>query len=566
MLVRSRLVSRLPCPAVRFDMPYRIGIAMFAFSTSLLVESLTVRAADLPAADLPIPVVIDQLMDAELSKRGLVPAVRADDRTLLRRTTLDLAGRIPTTAELADYEAESSSERRERLVSRLLNSADFAFHLRNEWDALLMPANESSGEWRDYLLRAARENRSWDQVFSEILIGKDDVADQRGALQFLKSRTRDLDDMTNDTSSLFFGVSINCAKCHDHPLVDDWKQDHYFGLQSFFSRTYSTRSRRLAEKPWDEVKFKTTKGEEKTAQFMFLTGAVAHEPVIERTPEQRKAENDEVRQQRDKDGMPPPAEPPFSPRLELVKLALAPENRGFLARSIVNRTWARLMGRGLVHPVDQMHSANPASHPELLDWLERDFIEHGFGVKRLIEGIVLSETYARSSQWTQQGAPPAPEAFAAAAVRPLTPKQVSLSLSIATAHPTRHEKVLDLARWSPTRDQLESQAAGFASLLEYPGEHFQVSVTEALLFSNSSRVQSEYLRDGGDRLLGLLQATADDESAVKTAFQTVLTREPASDELDLFRRYLADRADRRPAALQQMTWALLTSPEFRFNH
>ncbi|MDX1968510.1 MAG: DUF1549 domain-containing protein, partial [Planctomycetaceae bacterium] len=99
-------------------MPYRIGIALFAFSTSLLVESLTVRAADLPAAELPIPLVIDQLMDAELSKRGLVPAVRADDRTLLRRTTLDLAGRIPTTAELADYEAESPSERRERLVSR----------------------------------------------------------------------------------------------------------------------------------------------------------------------------------------------------------------------------------------------------------------------------------------------------------------------------------------------------------------------------------------------------------------------------------------------------------------
>ncbi|OYW19993.1 MAG: hypothetical protein B7Z55_07925, partial [Planctomycetales bacterium 12-60-4] len=408
--------------------------------------------------------------------------------------------------------------------------------------------------------------RSWDQVFSDILIGKDDSADQRGALQFLKSRSRDLDDMTNDTSSLFFGVSINCAKCHDHPLVDDWKQDHYFGLQSFFSRTYMTRSRRLAEKPWDEVKFKTTAGEEKTAQFMFLTGAVTTEPVVERSEEQRKAENEEVRRQRDKDDVPPPPEPAFSPRLELVRLALAPENRSFLARSIVNRTWARLMGRGLVHPVDQMHSANPASHPDLLDWLERDFVEHDFDVKRLIGGIVLSETYARSTQWTQQGEPPAPEVFAVATVRPMTPKQVSLSLSIATSHPDRHAKVLEEAGWAPTREQLENQAAGFASLLEYPGEHFQVSVTEALLFSNSSRVQSDYLRDGGDRLLGWLQSFPDDDAAVRSAFGAVLTREPAADEVELFRRYLAERNDRRVAALQQVVWALLTSPEFRFNH
>lgn len=534
------------------------------------VSGLTANAAaadrELPSPDLPIAVVIDQQIDAGLSAKNIVPAVRVDDRGLLRRTTLDLAGRVPTLSELAEYEQQSPSERRERLIERLMESSDFAFHLRNEWDALLMPGRNSSGDWKEYLLRATRENRAWDAVFSEMLISKDDDADRRGALQFLKARSRDLDDMTNDTSSLFFGVSINCAKCHDHPLVDDWKQDHYFGLQSFFSRTYVTRSQRLAEKPWDEVKFKTTEGVEKTARFMFLSGAEVVEPVVERSEAQRKADNEEVKRQRDQDNVPPPPVPEFSPRLELVKLALAPENQSILARNIVNRTWAQFMGRGLVHPVDQLHSANPPSHPELLDWLERDFITHQFDVKRLIRGIVSSEAYARSSRWTQADTPPLAETFAVMPVRPLTPRQLSLSLNIATTHPERHQHTLDLARWSPTREQLENQSNGFASLIEYPREHFQVSVTESLLFSNSQRVQNDYLRDGSDRLLHLLQQAGSDDDAIRQAFEAVLTRLPDDEELELFRDYFAARTDRRTAALQQMLWAVLTSPEFRFNH
>lgn len=532
----------------------------------LLLAVLPATGAELPSAELSIPAVIDQLLEAELAKRNVVPAARADDRTILRRTTLDLAGRVPTIAEQAEFAAQSPSERRDLLVERLMQSPDFAYHLRNEWDAMLMPANQSNGEWKEYLLKVARENRGWDQVFSDMLIAKDTDDERKGALRFLKVRGNSLDDLTNDTSALFFGVSINCAKCHDHPLVEDWKQDHYFGLQSFFARTYVTRSQRLAEKPWEEVKFKTTKGEEKTARLMFLTGMEVVEPVVERDEAQRKADNEEVKRQRDDDKAPPPPEPAFSPRLELVKLALAPENRSFLARSIVNRTWARLMGRGLVHPVDQLHSANPASHPELLDWLERDFETHGFDVKRLIRGIVSSESYARSSRWTQEGETPAPELFALMPVRPLTPRQLSLALSLVSSHPDRFQSVLQQASWAPAREQLENQSNGLAGSFEYPGEHFQVSVTEALMFSNGARIQNEYLRDGGDRLIGWLLSRSTDDEAVSSAFQAILAREAEPAELEFFREYLTARSDRRLAALQQVVWALLTSPEFRFNH
>jgi hypothetical protein len=514
----------------------------------------------------PVSRVIDYYLDAFLAEQQITPAVPATDGVVLRRTTLDLAGRVPTLAELDDYERQSPSDKRERLVERLLRSPDFALHLRNEWEALLTADNSSTPEWRDYLLAAARENRPWDQVFTDVLTAKEDDPARRGALQFLKARSRDLDAMTNDTSVLFFGVNVGCAKCHDHPLVDDWKQDHYYGLSAFFARSYLTKSRRLAEKSTAEVKFKTTKGVEKTASLMFLSGAKVDEIPVERTAEERKAEEEEIRRQQKEDNLPPPPEPAVSARMELAHLALQPENRRFFARNAVNRIWARYFGRGLVHPLDQMHSSNPPSHPELLDWLERDFIAHGYDVQRLIRGIVLSEAYARSSAWTANGPTPGPEAFAFAVARPLSPRQLSLSLSIATGNPQQFTADMESPQWAGQRQNLENQSQGFASLIELPGENFQVSVTEALLFANSERVQNDYLRDAADRMVGALKSDSDESAAITRAFRVALSRDPQPEELFTVKAYLDQRSDRKPAAWQQVVWALVTTPEFRFNH
>jgi hypothetical protein len=247
-------------------------------------------------------------------------------------------------------------------------------------------------------------------------------------------------------------------------------------------------------------------------------------------------------------------------------LALRPDNRRFFARNAVNRTWARFFGRGLVHPLDQMHSNNGASHPELLDWLERDFIEHGYDLQRLVRGIVLSETYARSSAWTGNGPTPAAESFAFMATRPLTPKQLSLSLSLATGNPQQFTADMESPHWAGQRQNLENQSNGFANLIEQPGENFQVSVTEALLFANGDRVQNEFLRDSSDRLVGVLKSEPDDAMAITRAFRMTLARDPQPEEMFTVQTYLESRSDRRTAGWQQVVWALVTSPEFRFNH
>jgi hypothetical protein len=579
-----------------------LGLAIVAsvltFSTATGEEELPEVAPNLVAA------TIDQHLLKRLSEVGIQPAGPADDATFLRRITLDLAGRIPTTGEVEAFCRCTSPNKRRETIERLMQSSDFSYHLRNELDLLLLARLRKDNTWREYLLEATRENRGWDQIFREVLLpervaspeptslvstealdaplgntstedGSDPVtADtnaspsktlHEGAAAFLRHRAREVDDLTNDTCILFFGVNVSCAKCHDHPLVSDWEQDHFYGMSAFFHRTYLTKKNQLAERFHGMPRFKTIYGEEKTAPFMFLSGKRVEEPAVELSDDERKALDDVVRRQQREDDPGPLQLPDFSPRQALVSLALESDTQYLLARSAVNRVWARLMGRGFVEPLDQMHSENPPSHPELLDWLAENFRNHGYDLQYLIRGIVASDAYGRSSRWDGEELPP-PELFAVATPRPLTPSQLALSLQLATLHPAplKHD-VKESTTWEQRRERLESQADGVASQFEIPHENFQVSVDEALLFSNSDRFTRDYLHEGADRLLGRLTECDDSSQQIRAAFLAVLSRKPETAELELLQQYLADRSDRPVAALQHLVWALLASPEFRFN-
>jgi len=208
----------------------------FALALSLLALAAPARADGLLAPDKPIPEVVDFYIDAQLKEDNVTPAPPADDANLLRRLTLDLAGRIPTVAETSAYVSSHDSNKREQLVDRLLGTPAFVRHQANEFDVLLMDGSRAS--LRDYLARAFAENRPWDRVFRELMLPDETDPKQKGASEFLRVRLKDLDKMTGEVSSLFFGVNVSCAQCHDHPLVPDWKQDHFYGMKSFFSRSY----------------------------------------------------------------------------------------------------------------------------------------------------------------------------------------------------------------------------------------------------------------------------------------------------------------------------------------
>ena len=531
---------------------------------SLFLLSGNLIAAELVAPDFTIEKAIDHYIQARLTERQVQPAPAADDCTLVRRTSLDLQGRIPTVTETKQFVDSTDADKRVKLVDAMLASPDFAYHFRNQLDTLLMIGQKGApGEWREYLLKSARQNKPWNLMFRDMLIGNEDDPEAKGATAFVRVRAKELDELTNDTSSIFFGVNVSCAKCHDHPLVEDWKQDHYFGMASFFQRTYVTKKNGIAEKFSGEVKFKTTKGEDKIAKLMFLTGTTIEEPVIQVSAEEKKKQDEEVKKQTQDDKAGPPPTPPFSPRTKLVEVALQSGNDQFFARAIVNRIWAMYLGRGLVHPLDQMHSGNPASHPELLEWLSRDLIQHQFDLRRLVRGIVLSQTYARSSEWNASSEPPAADIFAVALVRPLSPRQYSMSLRIASSSPEAYKPATE--DWQKRRDDLERSCEGFANQFELPGENFQVGVDEALLFSNSPQFTDDYLRDSGDRLVGVIKAQPDRGAQINTAYWSALSRAPSADEVAACEQFMAKRTE-PVAGLRQMVWALLTSPELRFNH
>jgi hypothetical protein len=535
------------------------GTLLVAFLISF--SARLALAEELLPATTPIETAIDHYVDAALQRASAVAAPRADDGTLLRRTTLDLAGRIPTMFEAKTYGKETDPAKRTALVDRLLKDASYARHQANAFDAMLMLDSRSS--LREYLTAAFGENRPWNEMFREMLIGLAGDAEQKGAIQYVRSRVKDLDELTVKTSVDFFGVNISCAKCHDHPEAPDWTQERYYGMKSFFARTFENGGF-VGEREYGSLNYKTTDGESHDAQLMFLTGEIITEPDSKEPSDEQKKQEKKLLEELKKEKK-APAMPKESRRAKLVGAAFSEQGEGYFSRSIVNHIWARLNGFGLVNPIDQMHPENPASHPELLEWLARDVRTHNYDLRRLIRGIVLSETYARSSVWDSQSKRPRRDLFAVGEIRPLAPAQYATSLRLAASSPARFGKDVSEDERKDRIAQVEQQSQGFASKLEHPGPEFQVGVGEALLFSNGDQFSREHLNDG-DTLVGALSKLEDDNELVSQLIWAVHGRAPRTAETEAIVGFLAERKDRRKDACRQLVWALLTGSEMRFNY
>jgi hypothetical protein len=540
---------------------------VLAVATVFLLNQPGASAGDLLPPDRPIADVVDHYLDEALRKEGVKPARAADDATLVRRLTLDLAGRIPTAAEARGFSESTDAGKRAGLVDRLLASPGFVRHQVTELDAMLMAGNK--GSLHDYLVRAVGENLAWDRIFRELMLPDQADKAKKAATEFLRPRVKDLDRLTAEVSSIFFGVNISCAQCHDHPLVRDWKQDHFYGMKAFLSRTYTNgngNTALLGERGYGTLRYKTTEGVERQARMMFLTGRKVDDPAAVQEPTREEQTKEKALLQRAQRDRVPPPPPKFSARAKLVEVALQPGDRDFFARAIVNRLWHRLFGRGLVMPLEQMHSANPPSHPELLAWLARDTIDHGYDLRRLIRGLVLSRGYSRASQWEDGAEPPRPALFAVAVVRPLSPVQLACSLRLATADPASLSAGLKSGELEQRIAGLDESARSLASALTSSGGDGQIGVAEALLFSNGKPIAQDLLADGAGRLITRLKQTAASSELIDLAVRNVLSRPPDDEDRRILGAYLAERTDRPEEACQQLLWALLTCAEFRFNH
>jgi hypothetical protein len=565
-----------PHPDHRYRSPSLAARVIIIAAINLLSAGSAWCDSDAARQIIQLAERIDREIESQNADR--LPRQTLSDAGYLRRVTLDLAGRIPTIAEIKQYEDLDLPDKRLQVTTSLIQSPDFAYHQRNELDTFLLRPLNHDREWRSYLLEATKENRPWDSVFREIMTPEETRPEDLRPTAFLKHRLGDLDKLANDSSVIWFGVNIGCAKCHDHPLVDDWKQEHYYGISSFFKRTYRSKKGLIGERFDGKVKFDTTSGESKDADFMFLTGTKVTEPELSLDAEVLKQYQEQIKKAEQDDAAETPPQPLFRPRQQLVDLALSDQQQRFFAKNIVNRTWARFFGRGIVHPLDQIHSGNPASHPTLLAILTDDFINSGYNVQRLIHAITLSVAYAQALPITESDSPSHGENklenqsdrgiryFQHAEPRPLSPHQLSLSLLIATGNPEKTAEQISNPDWEQDRGKLEERSEGLAQKLEIPGENFQVPVSEALWFSNSSEMQNQYLGGGKDHLVGYLNEIEDPSAIISQAMLATLGREATSEEQVVLSKYFEQRNEQRVDTIKNIVWALVCSPEFRFNH
>lgn len=532
-------------------------------AATVALAPMFARAADVPAS-APIHKAIDTHVGTEIADKGARPADRADDATLIRRLTLDLVGRIPTTGELDAYVKSTDPDKRAKLVDRLMASPAYARHQATLFDVMMNPEGTGRGgsAFRDYLVAALKENKPWDQMFREILLPNEADAKLKGAAEFLRGRASDADKLTNDVSVTFFGVNVSCAQCHNHPHVESWTQDHFYGMKAFLARTFDNGGF-LGERGYGVIKYKPTKGPERTAKMMFLTGATVEDAGAKEPTAAEQKEEKEALDKAKAAKTAPPA-PKFSARAKLVETALKAESAEFFSRSIVNRMWHRFFGTGLVSPLDQMHSENAPSHPALLKWLARDTAANGYDLKRLVRGIVMSEVYSRSSKYDSEDRPNS-KLFAVGKLKPMTPMQLATSLRIAAADPATFDN-LKPDEFEKKMEQLEASARGFAALIAQPGDNFQIGVGEALLFSNGDRIQKELLTDGAGTALGRAKAMKEPKEAIAFLVRTAYGRAATDSELTALTAFVEKRKGREADAYRQVLWALLSGPEFRFSY
>lgn len=533
--------------------------------TYLLMAGLVLHAAGalVPAADAvsspaEVAAKIDGFLASHWSARQVKPAAPASDEAFLRRASLDLAGRVPTPAEVDRFLSEKDSAKRKKLVERLITGPEYPLHFGNVFDEMIQRQYAGSESFVDYLRRSLKANKGWDLVFRELMLGPWESDETKAANRFLDKRARTLDVLAADATNVFFGVDISCAKCHDHPLVSDWSQAHYYGMASFFNRTTGGKGK-VGEKNDGVVTFLGSDGEEQTAALMFLSGTVIEEPDSK--------DQDSKKDQK------------FSRREQLVNIAL--EDETFFRRAIVNRVWQYFFGQGLVHPVDQMHSENPPSVPGLLEWLADDFAASGYDLRRLMTAITLSQAYGLSSRYVSEDAElPPPSAFAVANLRPLSPRQLAFSLLLVTGEgnygasdstKSRMERYLGVEGLARIEQYLALEQASTKLLapLDPLGREFQSSATEALFMSNNAAVAELIAAKSSDtskNLAARLAEISDTERLITTASKTILSRSPTADEKARLTAWFAEQQGDRGEICEQLVWALLASAEFRFNH
>ena len=508
----------------------------FAFKGTAWEPPLALREVVLPPAIDGRTNPIDRVVDAALAAHGVPRPPRCDDRTFIRRASLDLVGLLPEPDRVEAFVADTDPNKNARLVRDLLHDdVAYADHWMTFWNDLLRNDYTGTGfitggrrQITTWLHRSLAANVPFDRFVRELVSPADE---SRGFIDGIvwrgtvnASQTVPIQ-FAQNIGQTFLGINLKCASCHDS-FVDRWTLQQTYDLAAVTS-----------EQPLELARCDKATGVMATPAWIFPDLG-----QIDAT-------------------LPPPA------RLaQLAEIMTKPGN-GWLSRTLANRLWHRLMGRGIVHPIDSLRT-QPWSE-DLLDLLAGDLVSHGWDVRHLLETICTSEAYAAATPaveglprgtdyvfrgplprrmtaeqftdaiWALAGTAPAkPDAEVIATPAPASPPMVRSALVKATP--------LMAALGRPNRDQVVTSRPS------------DLTTLEAILLANEQSLADEIAKGGG-RILA--EHGPDPDRITSWIFSAALSRPPTADEAAVARDLLGSTPTSENVA--DCLWSVVMLPEFQ---
>jgi hypothetical protein len=508
---------------------------------------------------------IDEQVMAKLSELRLQPSTGCSDGEFVRRVYLDVIGTLPTPTEVREFLADGTEGKRDRLIEALLARPEFVDYWAYRWsDVLLVSGNRLRPKgvkaYYEWIRNEVAENTPWDE-FARKIVTSTGGSIENGATNFFALH-QDPENMAENVSQAFLGLSIACAKCHNHPL-EKWTNSQYYEFANLFSR--------VRAKGWG--------GDYRSGDGVRTLYVVPTGELIQ--PLTGKAQPPTPL-----DGEPLPFEATEDRRLHLANWLTAPENPYF-ARAVTNRVWANFFGVGLVEQVDDLRLSNPASNDVLLADSAQYLIDHDFDLKSLMRAILQSNTYQRSSV-PLEGNREEHRFYSRYYPKRLMAEVLLDAVSQVTDVPTPFTHI-----GFPGGDRQETKeyalgtraiqlhdAAVESYFLKTFGRNDRLITCECERSDEPSMVQvlhiangdtiNEKLKTKENRISKLLAAGHSDEELTDEIFLQILSRFPTAAEktgvVELLEQTPADDADERRLVVEDIFWSLLSTREFLFNH
>lgn len=518
---------------------------------------------------------IDQFILASLDKQNLKPTGEISDWEFLRRVSLDTIGTIPTEDLITQFFALPQQTRRSQIIDQLLDSPGWADHWVSYWQDVLAenpgltkPELNNSGPFRWYLYESFLDNKPFDRFVSE-LVAMEGSAYSGGPAGFGIASQNDVPmaAKAHIIGTAFLAVEMKCARCHDAPY-HDVKQEDLFSMAALLKRgsqkVPGSSTIPLSPEDLEKLVVKVTlqPGTDVKPNWTF-SEFVSTESSTELLAKEFQRKPGDTREQ-------------------LATMLTSPQNKRF-THVIVNRLWERFLGRGLVTPVDDWEEAE-LSHPELLDYLSREFIVSGYDIKALSRLILNSRLYQRTPVPGLTANSSGAEQFRGPIRRKLTGEQLADSLYAATGKTFGAEKLtidadgkrpdstfghlgIPVRAWqlvavSNERDRPSMSlpvaqsvidlmsAYGWRQQRQDPITHREDPLTALQPMALANGTSSLRAIDFSDDSTLTQEALEDQpvEKFVESLFERLLTRTPTSEERDMFSDLLREGYDKRIVA------------------